>query len=152
MRATWLFMGLLVACGGDDSFRFGEGRRNVDEQAPRIQHTFDDSPRLVNEPVSLSALVTDQSEIEAITLYYQREQDGGTWQSVEMDYDVQEPAADDDRGVYSANATATIPASFMNSAGVRYYIYAADEWGFEACSPTGCAQGAYYFPVVPPRQ
>lgn len=144
---------LAAACGGDDdTFRVGEPDEPTDENPPRIEHSSDSAPRTLGESVAIEATVTDISMIESIVLYYQKETDGPEWQSTPMSFSVLEPNTEgNDSSTHLAEASAEIPGAAVNGAGMRYYVFASDEWGNESCAPSGCANGPHYFPVVPPR-
>ena len=143
---------LLTACAsGDDNFRFGEGTRWDATTPPEFEHHFDDTPRTAGQSFSVDAIVYSGNDIDEVTLHYQRETDGSEWRSTPM---LLEPAAEEPQSGATAvmlDAFGDVPASFVSSAGVRYYMHAVDEYGNESCSPNACAQGPWHVPVAPPR-
>ena len=144
---------LFSACGSDDdSFTIGDPTELPDQTPPVVQHTVDRSPRTIGQSVALEARVTDRSDIESIVVFYQRETDGEAWTALPMTFEVAAPAdpANSSTG-YVADATAEIPGSAVNGAGMRYYIEATDIYDNVGCSPSGCRGGPHYFPLVPPR-
>lgn len=143
---------LVAGCNGEeDTFRITDGDERTDETPPRFTHEHDSSPRTAGEPVEIMTTVDDASMIEGVFLYYQRETDGADWKSVTMDLTVTETDPEENLPNFIGEAVGVIPGSDIGSAGMRYYLVAEDELGNESCEPSACANGPYYFPVVPPR-
>lgn len=143
---------VLTACvSNDDNFRFGDGPRWDSTTPPEFQHDHDDSPRATGQSFEVHSLVYSGNDIESVTLYYQRETDGPNWQTTPMLLEPTEREPADGPAAVTLDAYGDVPASYVSSAGVRYYMLAIDEYGNESCSPSACALGPWYVPVAPPR-
>lgn len=135
-----LVMGLAsVGCDQGPSVIFQDGDTDVDVLGPELSHEYDPSPRTFGEAIFLGANVLDASDIKDVKIVFQRETDGSSWTELRM-----APYSD---SYYEGS----IPGKEVESGGIRYYIFASDQYDNTSCLPEACEAEAWHFPVVPPR-
>jgi hypothetical protein len=129
MKNLWI-MALVVACGGGAKYipgddGPGQGDLKEDEEGPVIEHEPIDESKPGGVAVQITAEVWDEeSDVLQVELYYV--------QAVSIDWQTENMSFDASSGQYRA----TIPATQVGSAEMRYYIKAIDEAFNETVDPT----------------
>ncbi len=119
---------LLSACGGGgtEAIKTGEGDTAVDQDTtpPVIEHTPIGSSQVINTPVEIAAVVTDEggAGLDVVRIYHRT--------NVETEHTESEMSADGD-----GRWVGTIPAASVTNSKVFYYIWALDKAGNEAEFP-----------------
>ena len=131
----------LVACGGAATNTINQGTKvndtgELDETPPVIEHTPIETAQQYEEPVTITATITDDaSGVSGVLLYYKRA-DAVEWENKALN-----PQGND---VYQAN----IPPAAVTGSGMNYYIEATDVAGNMRNSPRDGAADAVYFRVT----
>lgn len=141
MRKVWT-LGLVVgalACGGSETakvIKSGEQYNDtaVDESGPDIDHTPITTSQQYEQPVALTATVTDDgSGVDSVVAWYKRANEVD-WSSVPL-----EASGDLWQGA--------IPGAEVTGSGMDYYLEAVDELGNSATEPVNGAADAFYFRI-----
>lgn len=107
--------------GGTDT---DTGEAPLDTQAPVIEYTPDGATATVGAELVVEATITDSGTGVAGALLYYRQETAGGWSSTSFV-----------TGVGPDRWTSAIPAEDVGSAGIWYYLQAADEAGNTALAP-----------------
>jgi len=128
MKSLWI-VALSVACGGGTKYipeDEGPGQIDLveDEEGPVIEHEQIDESKPGGVAVQITAEVWDEEgEVLQVELYYA--------QSVSTDWQTENMSFDASNSQYRA----TIPATQVGSAEMRYYIKAIDQAFNETVDP-----------------
>jgi hypothetical protein len=139
MRA-WLPIvacGGFAACSGGVSGRLDTDYRGSDLTAPNIQHTPITAGQPFGAAVAVSATVADENDVQSVTVVYRKETEV-EWKRLELTAGAE--------GAYSGS----IPGEHVGSAGMYYFLEAADEYDNLGCLPEDCEEDAWRFGVTAP--
>ena len=141
MRNAWIVGGLVaaVACGGRETAKVVNTDKQYvdtggDEAAPVIEHTPITTSQAYEQPVVITATVTDDdSGVATVSVFYKRA-DVVEWSELVLD-----PSGD----VWEK----AIPAANVTGSGMNYYLEATDAVGNLANLPVNGQADAYYFRI-----
>jgi hypothetical protein len=135
----WTLLLLPLACGdGTQTQQVQEDTAFVagdDDIPPFIEHDPVSSPQSASGYVTVTATITDDSEIIGATLYFRRQVESA-WSTTQMN-----PQGGD---IYAG----TITSDRMSSGGMHYYIEAIDQYSNIGDYPDGAPADYLKFDLV----